>query len=158
VASAAFRKQIAGLVRAYFRVQAALAADQPAQGEAAAAALRRQTRAVQAEGPSAAAWKKEAAALTKAADAIAATQEIRKQREHFLPLSAAVEALVRRYGPLPGIVVRRAHCPMAFNNAGASWLQAQEEIANPYFGAAMLRCGEITETLSPPSGKGKGGP
>lgn len=33
------------------------------------------------------------------------------------------------------------HCPMAFDNVGARWVQAEGKIANPYFGANMLRCG-----------------
>jgi Cu(I)/Ag(I) efflux system membrane fusion protein len=36
---------------------------------------------------------------------------------------------------------------MAFDNAGATWLQDSEEIANPYFGEMMLGCGEIQETI-----------
>lgn len=35
------------------------------------------------------------------------------------------------------------YCPMAFEYEGAFWLQANEQIANPYFGAEMLRCGTI---------------
>ncbi len=41
------------------------------------------------------------------------------------------------------------HCPMAFNNQGAHWLQWQEKIQNPYFGDAMLTCGEVQETYPP---------
>jgi Cu(I)/Ag(I) efflux system membrane fusion protein len=37
---------------------------------------------------------------------------------------------------------------MAFDGRGASWLQADEEIQNPYYGAAMLRCGSVTGELS----------
>jgi len=33
------------------------------------------------------------------------------------------------------------HCPMAFDNEGASWISDKERIANPYFGDEMLRCG-----------------
>jgi YHS domain-containing protein len=36
---------------------------------------------------------------------------------------------------------------MAFDNRGASWLQRGDAINNPYFGQAMLRCGEIKETI-----------
>jgi len=36
---------------------------------------------------------------------------------------------------------------MAFNNRGANWLQGTPEIQNPYFGAAMFRCGSLTETI-----------
>lgn len=33
-------------------------------------------------------------------------------------------------------------CPMAFEDRGALWVQAAGKIANPYFGASMLRCGD----------------
>jgi Cu(I)/Ag(I) efflux system membrane fusion protein len=36
-----------------------------------------------------------------------------------------------------------AYCPMARNGEGASWLQREAELRNPYFGAMMLRCGDI---------------
>ena len=39
------------------------------------------------------------------------------------------------------------HCPMANNNAGAEWLQAAEPLRNPYFGSAMLSCGEVKATI-----------
>ena len=36
---------------------------------------------------------------------------------------------------------------MAFDHTGASWLQDHDTIDNPYFGARMLRCGEIRRRL-----------
>jgi len=39
------------------------------------------------------------------------------------------------------------HCPMANSNKGADWLSLSDEIRNPYFGADMLTCGEVTEEL-----------
>lgn len=45
-----------------------------------------------------------------------------------------------------GTVVRM-HCPMAANNQGADWLQATDDVRNPYFGSMMFRCGEIVEKL-----------
>jgi len=38
---------------------------------------------------------------------------------------------------------------MAFDNRGAPWLQNFKQIDNPYFGASMLRCGEIKKTMNP---------
>jgi Cu(I)/Ag(I) efflux system membrane fusion protein len=35
---------------------------------------------------------------------------------------------------------------MARDGAGGDWLQAEELLANPYFGAQMLRCGETLRT------------
>ena len=40
-----------------------------------------------------------------------------------------------------GLVV--VHCPMAAEGEGASWVQQDGDIANPYFGPAMKECGEI---------------
>ena len=40
------------------------------------------------------------------------------------------------------------HCPMAFNNKGASWLSPKPEVLNPYFADRMLHCGSVRETLS----------
>lgn len=37
-------------------------------------------------------------------------------------------------------------CPMANNNRGASWISQQEEVRNPYFGEAMMACGETRAT------------
>ncbi len=34
------------------------------------------------------------------------------------------------------------HCPMAFNNKGAFWVQRSGEINNPYHGMMMLHCGD----------------
>jgi hypothetical protein len=33
------------------------------------------------------------------------------------------------------------HCPMAFTNEGAYWVQRRGDLRNPYEGAMMLRCG-----------------
>ena len=41
----------------------------------------------------------------------------------------------------------RQFCPMALGNKGAYWLSDKKPIRNPYFGDAMLTCGETKETL-----------
>lgn len=71
--------------------------------------------------------------------------DIEAVREELQPLSTAVAAAASAThypGPL-----KRAFCPMAFDFKGAYWLQRDRTIANPYFGASMLRCGEIREVL-----------
>lgn len=47
-----------------------------------------------------------------------------------------------------GITLYKQYCPMAFDNEGAYWLSAEEEIMNPYFGDQMLHCGTVQETLA----------
>lgn len=39
------------------------------------------------------------------------------------------------------------NCPMALNNVGADWIQVEEPLQNPFFGAMMLKCGELKETI-----------
>ena len=39
------------------------------------------------------------------------------------------------------------YCPMAFDDEGALWLSEFEQIKNPYFGDAMLKCGEVREVI-----------
>lgn len=40
----------------------------------------------------------------------------------------------------------RAYCPMARDGQGASWLQPQKNVLNPYYGSMMLRCGDLERT------------
>ena len=56
-------------------------------------------------------------------------------------------ALLYRRSEEPGfdrqkLKLHRFHCPMALGGKGGYWFQDNAELENPYFGAAMLKCGE----------------
>jgi len=69
------------------------------------------------------------------------------RKPHFEDLSNALIAAVREDpGAFEGELLLM-HCPMVHGDTGADWLQRTEPLLNPYFGAMMLRCGEVTETL-----------
>ena len=53
---------------------------------------------------------------------------------------------IKTYG-LAGTTAYYQFCPMAEGDKGAYWMSNSEEIKNPYFGEAMLGCGENKETL-----------
>ncbi len=92
----------------------------------------------------------------KIADRVALARQrkdIEALRLVFKEISGLMESLVVRFGAGLETPLYKAHCPMAFNNVGADWLQTGEEIRNPYFGASMLNCGEIKEQLVAPDGK-----
>ena len=74
--------------------------------------------------------------LKPLAEKAAHAADLAAVRTAFKPLS---EELMQ--GQIPkGYIV--AHCPMADSDKGAHWVQKdQSQIANPYFGASMLRCG-----------------
>ena len=61
-------------------------------------------------------------------------------------ISDALYRSVNTYGIHNGPVYYQ-YCPMAIEDKGAFWLSEIKEIANPYFGDIMLRCGETRETI-----------
>ncbi|MEQ9469050.1 MAG: DUF3347 domain-containing protein, partial [Ekhidna sp.] len=67
--------------------------------------------------------------------------DIEKQRLAFADFSDALYSAIKMFGTT-GETIYYQYCPMARDNKGAYWLSAVEEIKNPYFGDAMLTCGE----------------
>ncbi|MBN1671765.1 MAG: efflux RND transporter periplasmic adaptor subunit [Kiritimatiellae bacterium] len=155
-----FRRALEPLVAVYFRIQQALAADATDRASEAARQFPTVLDGVRAEkvGEAEAVrdeWQHAAETLASAAKRVADAGPIQKQREAFAGLSAALEQALRRFGPLPVLSVRKAYCPMAFDNTGAYWLQEGDTILNPYFGAVMLRCGQIDAVFSPERAQGE---
>ena len=152
-----FRHAISDVLRGYYGVQKALVGDNAATSASAAKELAKVTATVKVDGLSAVnkkAWQEQAALIKNSTEVMSSTQKLQEQRQSLPLLTAAVEALVNDFGPLPDLTVRKAFCPMAFDNKGAFWLQEGETIENPYFGAAMLNCGVIKSLLSEPKNDG----
>ena len=150
-APAAFRDDLDAALARYLEVQAALAADDDATAGRAAAALAAAVAAVDADvlPPGArGAWQADRGRLEATARDLAAAGDIAGRRRALEPVSHALWRALAAYGtPRPG-PVRLFHCPMAHDNSGADWLQLEATTANPYFGAAMLRCGSQTDSLT----------
>jgi len=133
---------------AYLDAQEALADDDLERYRVAEADLRSAIGFVDAEmlvGEPLAAWRRAAAGLRHETPATS----IELARERFEDMSVAVISLLERFGRHGSQIWRLAHCPMAFDNAGADWVQRGDVINNPYFGASMLRCGEFRGTFEP---------
>ncbi len=73
-------------------------------------------------------------------------QSIEELRTEFLHISNAMIALGESFGSMNGEIYVQ-HCPMANNNKGADWISKDKDVKNPYYGKAMLTCGEVTETI-----------
>ncbi|MCI5220950.1 MAG: DUF3347 domain-containing protein, partial [Candidatus Electrothrix sp. LOE2] len=86
--------------------------------------------------------------LSKGMTGLASTETLADIRTAFYPYSQAVVETVEAYGSNDHTSWFVHFCPMAFDNTGASWLAPSEEINNPYFGAMMLRCGEVRQQLT----------
>lgn len=79
-------------------------------------------------------------------DATSSAQEWRsfdEIRSAFFTLSQFMIQLEEYFGHESSESYFEIFCPMAFNNEGASWLSKVKDVNNPYFGARMLKCGEI---------------
>ena len=74
--------------------------------------------------------------VARAAAKLAAAKDLGAAREAFGELS---RPMVRWREMATGERPKVAYCPMAKK----PWLQDSEEIANPYYGSKMLRCGSI---------------
>ena len=150
-AASVFRESLRPLYASYFDLQTALAAD-----DLKAAKLALSAFAAALDKPSASGlpvayrtvWDAEKNALHTTLQGIARDVNIENVRRPFEPISKAMEHIATELGHDNVEPVRVAYCPMAFDNRGASWLQREEQIANPYFGASMLRCGEIQQTVA----------
>ncbi len=151
-APAEFRAQLGALVEAQFEMVRALAADDPETARAAArvvdAALHGVDGAVLEGSAARAQWNLLARAMHDGLAAAIAAANLDGQREHFEPFSDALTQAVQSFGIETTGPVYRAMCPMVHGRDGF-WLQDEQQIANPYYGAAMLRCGAIVETVVP---------
>lgn len=92
-------------------------------------------------------WSAHAGELTSALDRVLSAENIARRRLAFEPLSDQLWLEARQFGQGTGLAVRRFHCPMAMDGAGAYWLQDHATVANPYYGDTMLRCGSEVEVL-----------
>jgi Cu(I)/Ag(I) efflux system membrane fusion protein len=72
------------------------------------------------------------------------------RRPHFENLSNAMITAARANPDAVDGELLVMHCPMVYADRGADWLQRSEPLTNPYFGASMLRCGEVTDRIGSP--------
>ena len=146
-----FQEQIRVVVEKYLSLQGALAGDDMGLAVTAAKSAIETLSQVQMsplnEKPHKV-WMDRSAKMSKALDTIQKAAKIDAARKAFEILSNELIAVVVQFGIPETQQLFRIHCPMAFDNKGADWLQADNEIRNPYFGALMLKCGEVTEEIN----------
>jgi len=86
-------------------------------------------------------WDRESGALRQHLEKLAQAADIAAAREAFEPISESLYRIALQLGAPDDAEVYRFHCPIAFDNKGAHWLQNHGATANPYFGSAMFSCG-----------------
>lgn len=146
--------QLQPVYEAYYGLSNALSDDDESAARTALTELAGALAAVEAdnlEPDQAERWTAESATLGRLLDDAALTDGIEPLRASFALVSEQTLSIARAFGTRQPI--QELMCPMAFNNRGATWLQPDDDVRNPYFGASMLRCGGVTDTVEP-SGTG----
>src|SRR3989454_945983 len=119
----------ASVVDPYLKIQTALAQDRIDDVRANAGNV-----ATAATALGAPAMKIDTAAVQ-----LASATELENAREKFGVLSDAIVTYMDGLHLTPPGGVRKAYCPMVKK----PWLQKGDTLANPYYGASMLTCGEF---------------
>ena len=119
----------ASVVDPYLKIQTALAQDRIDDVRANAGNI----------ATAASALGSPAMKIDTAAVQLASAAEIEDAREKFGRLSDAIVTYMDGLHLPPPDGVRKAYCPMAQK----PWLQQGDTLANPYYGASMLTCGEF---------------
>ena len=149
---AEFRNQLDGIFSSYLSMHKALVKDNLKNAKegfkAFASALDKVDMGL-LTGDLHMAWMKDLEDMRKSAGNMTKAEGIEQFRAQFASLSESLTQVARRFGFNGFEPLIRYHCPMAFNNRGADWLQRGEQIENPYFGQLMPRCGEKKEVFTP---------
>jgi Cu(I)/Ag(I) efflux system membrane fusion protein len=91
-------------------------------------------------------WMGQLESINNRLKTIQSESDIEKQRTEFAAFNLTFYKSLKSFG-LSEKTTYYQFCPMALDNNGAFWFSSTEEIFNPYFGDAMLSCGETKETL-----------
>jgi Cu(I)/Ag(I) efflux system membrane fusion protein len=145
-----FRKQLDGILGNVLATGDALANGDLESARTGAANARQSLAGVDMSvltGEGHARWMQSLNALNQSADKMLAAKDIEAFRLDFATLSTEMVRVLKTFGPVRSEPVYDLRCPMAFDNRGANWLQKDPAVRNPYFGKAMLACGEIVETI-----------
>ena len=146
----AFREQLWDIVETYLSLHGALAGDDKDLAVKAAQAAIGTLSAVDMTllgGKPHDLWMKRSDAINNALIGIRAAGQIETARRQFELLSNEMIIVVKQFGIPENRSLHRLHCPMAFDNKGADWLQSDADTLNPYFGVSMLKCGQVTEVI-----------
>ncbi|MDH4091757.1 MAG: efflux RND transporter periplasmic adaptor subunit [Cyclobacteriaceae bacterium] len=91
-------------------------------------------------------WMASAKVLAESLNRIRVSKDIEQQRLAYADFNDALYGAIKMFG-IAGETIYFQFCPMARKGEGAYWLSAIKEIKNPYYGDAMLTCGETKEII-----------
>ncbi len=145
-----FQDQLGRILQAYLAMQSAMAADDDPTAKSAAQAANKAFELVDMgllQDDAHMVWMNDGPLLKKKLIALVSAGNLEDRREVLRPASDTLWMILGKFGYTPTEPVRYFHCPMAIDSAGGNWIQLAKETNNPYYGAAMLRCGSQVDSL-----------
>lgn len=144
-----FKTQLTQVYSAYLKMKNAFVATDSKKVSATAKEVEKSIQAVNMKllkGDAHMVWMKQMDILVKSINSINKSSDIEKQRIEFASFNLAFYKSLKKFG-LKDSTTYYQYCPMANGEKGAYWFSEIKEIKNPYFGDAMLGCGENREIL-----------
>ena len=162
-----FKESLQGIYDAYFRLQTQLSQDALHPAHQAGTDLDKALESVaieHVEGQARSLWKQETETLKQHLAKMGKASDIDGARTAFEGISESLYRIAVQFGFPDTAKIYRFHCPMAFDNRGAHWLQNHGDTSNPYFGSMMFSCGsqvgdviqERKDAMGTSPGKGGG--
>jgi membrane fusion protein, copper/silver efflux system len=144
-----FKSQLADVVKAYLNLKEAFVATDTKKAASGSNEVKSAMAKVDMgllKGDTHMMWMDMIKPIDKAIGEIVKSSDIEVQRLAFADLSDAVYSTIKMFD-VSGLNINYQFCPMARDGKGAYWLSLDSEIRNPYYGDAMLTCGETKETI-----------
>lgn len=143
-----FKSQLKAVYQAYLPVKDALVSGNETQAQQYAKTLKSKLSSVNmslVKGDAHNTWMQLLSPMQQAVEQMISTS-LEKQRAALIPLTDGLFKSIKTY-KISGLDGYYQYCPMANNYKGAYWLSAENDVKNPYFGDAMLTCGEVVEEI-----------
>lgn len=143
-------EQLTGFIGPYLELGKSLAADDLDAAKRSVEPLHQRLSGLQpivSTDRSVEAWNKEKRDLSEIVARLQKAIDLESLRSGFALLSEQMLSLQRMFGLPAESALYELHCPMAFEGRGATWIQSDDAVRNPYYGASMLKCADKVEKL-----------
>ena len=143
-------EQLTGFIGPYLELGKSLAADDLDAAKRSVEPLHQRLSGLQpivSTDRSVEAWNKEKRDLSEIVARLQKAIDLESLRSGFASLSEQMLSLQRMFGVPTDAALYELHCPMAFEGRGASWIQSDDAVRNPYYGPSMLKCADKVEKL-----------
>lgn len=147
-----FSREIISLIEGYFQIAEGLAADDIASARSGLKVIHDNLLEIgqhRLSGDAHVSWMNHYEELHEITHSMAEPPDIANFRKNLQGLTLVMESIYINFGGDSLPPVYRTHCPMVEGGVEidgdpiGTWLQKSDTLANPYWGAAMLRCGEF---------------